>query len=131
MSGLRTHKSKLRRVIYDTRDTIIGGIEDRNMEGKEAMALCQRTNDLFKDFHYTCADQHREWDIYKEIDKQARLKAEYDRVRTDVEEASAMVHEYFEYLENARFRHQAQALREKKKEQEVTQLAEPERAAIN
>ena len=34
------------------------------------------------------------WDVYKEIDKQARLKAEYDRVKTEVEEVAAMLDEY-------------------------------------
>ena len=33
--------------------------------------------DLFLKFQDVCNDLHKEWEVYKEIDKQVRLQAEY------------------------------------------------------
>jgi len=94
MSGLRTRKTRLHREIYELRDRIISGIEDDDLDERQAADLCHKLADLFLDYHTTCTDLHKEWDVYSEVDKQARLIAEYNRVKHDVDEVSTMVSDY-------------------------------------
>ena len=56
MSGLRNQKSKLRNAIYDTRDKLINGIEDKVLEEKEVKLLHEEMLDLFLKFQDVCND---------------------------------------------------------------------------
>ena len=99
MSGLRNQKSKLRNAIYDIRDKLINGIEDKVLEEKEVKLLHEEMLDLFLKFQDVCNDLNREWEVYKEIDKQARLQAEYNQVHGVVDETSKLVSEYEDSFE--------------------------------
>ena len=54
--------------------------------------------DLFLKFQDVCNDLNQEWEVYKEIDKQARLQAEYNQVHGIVDETSKLVSEYEDFL---------------------------------
>ena len=54
--------------------------------------------DLFQEFQDVYNDLHGKWEVYKEIDKQARLQVEYDQVKTAVNEATELVGEYEDFL---------------------------------
>ena len=99
MNGLRNRKNKLRNAIYDRRDELISGIEDKVSDEKKVKLLHKEILDLFQEFQGVCNDLHRKWEVYKEIDKQARLQAEYDQVKTAVDEATKLVGEYEDFLQ--------------------------------
>lgn len=94
MNGLRNRKNKLRNAINDMKDELICGIEDKVSDEKKVKLLHKEILDLFQEFQDVCNDVHGKWEVYKEIDKQARLQAEYDQVKTAVNEATKLVGEY-------------------------------------
>ena len=98
MNGLRNRKNKLRNAIYDTRDNLISGIKDKVSDEKKVKLLHQEILDLFQEFQDVCNDLHGKWEVYKEIDKQARLQAEYGQVKTAVNDATKLVGEYKDFL---------------------------------
>ena len=98
MNGLRNRKNKLRNAIYDMRDELISGIEDKVIDERKVKLLHEKILDLFQEFQDVCNDLHGKWEVYKEIDKQARLHAEYDQVKTAVDEATKLVGEYEDFL---------------------------------
>ena len=70
------------------RDELISGIEDKVSEEKKVKLLHKEILDLFREFQDVCNGLHGKWEVYKEIDKQARLQAEYDQMKTAVNEAN-------------------------------------------
>ena len=77
MSGLRNQKNTLRNSIYALRDELITGFEDKIIEEEKAKLLHKKILDMFQEFRVVCKGLHEEWEVFKEIDKQARLNAEY------------------------------------------------------
>ena len=49
MSGLRNQKNKLRSFIYDMRDELISGIEDKSIDEKKVKLLYNKMLDAFQE----------------------------------------------------------------------------------
>ncbi|KAK2558628.1 hypothetical protein P5673_018821 [Acropora cervicornis] len=98
MSGLRNQKNMLRNSIYALRDELITGIEDKIIEEEKAKLLHKKILDMFQEFRVLCKGLHEEWEVFKEIDKQARLNAEYNQVSSAVEDSTKLVQEYEDYI---------------------------------
>lgn len=98
MSGLRNQKNTLRNSIYALRDELITGIEDKIIEEEKAKLLHKKILDMFQEFRVVCEGLHEEWEVFKEIDKQARLNAEYNQVSSAVDDSTKLVQEYEDYI---------------------------------
>ena len=107
MSGLRNQKNKLRSFIYDMRDELISGIEDKSIDEKKVKLLYNKMLDAFQEFREICNDLHKRWEVYKEVDKQARLQGEFTQVSSLVQETTQLVIEYEEVLRNEQARQHA------------------------
>ena len=53
---------------------------------------------MFQEFRVVCEGLHEEWEVFKEIDKQARLNAEYNQVSSAVDDSTKLVQEYEDYI---------------------------------
>ena len=98
MSGLRNQKNTLRNSIYALRDELITGIEDKIIEEEKAKLLHKKILDMFQEFRVVCKGLHEEWEVFKEIDKQARLNTEYNQVSSAVDDSTKLVQEYEDYI---------------------------------
>ena len=76
-----------------TWDKFINGIEGKVLEEKVVKLFHKEMLDLFLKFQDVCNDLNQEWEVYKEIDKQAKLPAEYNQAHGVVDETSKLVSE--------------------------------------
>ena len=98
MKASREDKNKLRNTIYEIRDYIVNGIDDKSLDEEETRELNDELIKAFREFGSVCKELKSQWSVYGEVDRLARLNAEYDRMKAEVEEASTMLGEYLEYL---------------------------------
>lgn len=98
MKTSREDKNKLRNTIYEIRDYIVNGIDDKSLDEEATRELNDELIKAFREFGSVCKELKAQWSVYGEIDRLARLNAEYDRMKAEVEEALTMLGEYLEYL---------------------------------
>ena len=89
------------------RDELINGIEEKIIDEKKVKLLYNKMLDVFQEFREICNNLHEQWEVYKEVDKQARLQGEYTQVSSLIQETTQLVIEYEEVLRNEQARQHA------------------------
>ena len=77
---------------------MISGIDYKIIGEEKAKFLHKKILDMFQEFRVACERLHEEWEVFKEIDKQARLNAVYNQVSSAVDDSTKLVQEYEDYI---------------------------------
>ena len=95
MSGIRNQKNTVKAAFYNAKDELSVAIEDSTINVGQANERFQEVKISFHKYQQLCENYVEQLQVYKEIDKIARVKAE----NNGVESAYAEISNYVQYLQ--------------------------------
>ena len=98
MSGIRNQKNTVKAAFYNAKDELSVAIEDSTINVGQSNELFQEVKLSFHKYQQLCENYVELLQVYKEIDKIARVKAENNGVESAYAEISEEISNYVEYL---------------------------------
>ena len=99
MSGIRNQRNTVKAAFYNAKDELSVAIEDSTINVGQANELFQEVKISFHKYQQLCENYVEQLQVYKEIDKIARVKAENNLVESAYAEVSEEISNYVQYLQ--------------------------------